>query len=150
MIQARLLKAWWLLVLLVLIPVANGEAAPNLVGIWKGTAPGAGPGYCLNDNITLTITKQCGNLFRGKGTIWTNYTFDFLGSIKDGTFIKIHGCQSSFMIMGEYQAGSPAKINVTYLYTGSSSNEKYDTFPASYSGKVKQGFAGAFDLLLLN
>jgi len=149
-IQAKRLKAWWLLLLLVLIPLAHGEAAaPNLVGVWKGTAPEAGPGYCLNENLTLTITKQCGNLIRGKATIWTSYTFDFLGSIKEGTMINIHGCPgSSFFLMGEYQAGSPAKIIVTYLYAGQT-NTQYDTFPASYSGKVKQGSMAAFDLLLL-
>lgn len=152
MIQAKHLGAWWLLLLLILTPVTVCDAAaPSLVGIWQGSAPEAGPGYCTNKDITLTITKQCGNLFRGKATIGTTYTSNIVGSIKNGTAIFIHGSQDIylFIIIGEYQSGSPAKINVTYFYTGDSNNTEYDTFSATYAGEIKKALMGIFHLLML-
>jgi hypothetical protein len=148
----KYLRGWWLLMFLLLFPSAAFPAVPNLVGIWQGTAPGAGPGFCITDKITITITRQCGNLFQGKADlVWT--TGDFVGSIKNGSIFYLHGSlfggTSFFMIMGDYQAGSPASITVTNLYNGES-DRVYDTFPANYSGKLKFTPVGALDLLLMS
>lgn len=137
---------------LLLFPSAALGAAPNLVGIWQGTAPGAGQGYCTTDKITFTITQQCGNLFRGKADLgWT--TGDFVGSIKNGSIFYLHGSlfggTSLFFIIGDYQGGQPATINVTFLNTGETDME-FDTFPANYTGKLKFTPVGALDLLLMS
>jgi hypothetical protein len=156
MILARHRRACWLLSLLVILsttPICEA-AAPSLVGTWQGSAPRSG---CFNEKITIIITRQCGNLFQGRANrSWSNLSFPtvyFVGSIKNGTTINIHGytsgAASQIMIMGDYQAGSPAKINVSYLSSGDVQTE-YDTFSVPYAGRVRKGNMSTFYLLLSN
>jgi hypothetical protein len=148
-ILAKHQRAWWWLVLLVILFSASVcEAAPNLVGTWQGMAPAMSTA-CFTQKITISITRQCGNLFQGRATV-AGTTINFVGSIKGGSSVNIHGQSGvkNINIMGNYQAGSPAKINVTYINTSGPQTE-YDTFPANYAGHVQNSAVGAFDLLLL-
>jgi len=148
LILARRPKFWWLLLLLLIVsPAAIGQAtALRLVGTWKGSVPAMVAGSCSNETIKVSITKQCRNLFRGRLS-FAGTSFNFVGRIQNATNINIHGqtASSYISIYGYYQAGSPAKIIVNYLYTRDPQS-MYDTFPASYAGP---GGIAAFELLLL-
>jgi hypothetical protein len=147
-------RAWWgLWLLLFLLTAAPAAAAPNLVGAWQGSSPGIFSTYCINEAVTLNIVQQCGNLFRGSATV-AGSTKNVVGSIKDGTSINIHGNTAGgeiFMIFGDYQAGAPPKINVTYLYPDTSLGKAYDDFQLSYGGPPKiKGGSAALKVLLLD
>jgi hypothetical protein len=148
-------RAWWgLWLVMFLLPAAPcAAAAPNLVGNWQGSSPGIFSIYCINEAVTLNIVQQCGNLFRGSATV-AGSTRNIVGSIKDGVTINIHGTTSggdTFIIFGDYQAGAPPKINVSFLYPYTGLQKEYDDFQLSYGGApIITGGSAALQLLLLN
>lgn len=156
MIQKRRQRAWWVLWLLIfLLPATQCEAAgPSLVGAWQGSSPAIFRTWCFNEPVTINIVQQCGNLFRGNAAV-AGRTTNFVGSIKDGTTIYMHGytgMSSMFMVFGDYQPGPPRKINVTFYYDSYNLlEEQYDAFQLSYGGPPKiKGYSGALKLLLLD
>jgi hypothetical protein len=148
-------RAWRMLWLLIfLLPATPCEAAsPSLVGAWQGSSPVIHSTYCSNRAVTINIVQQCGNLFRGNAVV-AGSTTNFVGSLKGGTYIYMHGYTAGgdmFMVFGEYQAGSPPHINVSYYYDSNLGQEEYDAFQLTYTGPVKpKGNSGLLQLLLLD
>jgi len=152
--QKRRRRAWWGtgLLLFLFLAAPSAFAAPGLVGTWQGSGPGIYGTSCFNDQVTIEIVQQCGNLFRGNANIAGNTT-DFVGSIKNETTIYMHGIKagglSMFMLFGDYLPGPPRKINVTYLFSNEQLAEEYDAFQASYVGGAQGKDVGAVLYLLL-
>jgi hypothetical protein len=140
-----------LLLMVLLLPATGEAAAPNLVGTWQGSAPAINVG-CSNEKVTITILQQCGNLCRGTVAV-SGRNMEVVGKITDGAALYLHGmtvAAAEFLLLwGDYQAGSPPKINVTSLYYSDISWD-YDAFQAIYGGgPVKKGDITPIDLLLL-
>jgi hypothetical protein len=146
-------RAWrmmWLLLLL--LPATQCEAVgPGLVGVWQGTCPGIYGTHCVNRAVKINIVQQCGNLVRGY-TISGGTIINLVGSTQNGTSISLHGAKGSgtvFIIFGDYQAGTPPQINVSYLYDSYVGNQEYDSFLLTYAGPVEgKGSPGLLQLLL--
>lgn len=123
-------------------------AAPSVLGTWKGSAPKiTSAAVCSTTAVTLSVTKQCGNLFAGKATITgSTVAIPFVGRLiydsKTAIYsITIEGgyqmTTSPFTfiylyLVGTYVPGSPAKILATsfdyYSSTTTISTLMFDTF----------------------
>jgi hypothetical protein len=138
--------------MLLFLAAPSAFAAPSLLGTWQGSSPGIFGSSCFNDQVTINIVQQCGNLFRGNATIAGNTT-DIVGSIKNGTIIYMHGIKTSglsmFTLFGNYLAGPPRKINVTFLYSNEQLAEEYDGFQALYVGGPQSKDTSAVLYLLM-
>ncbi|MBU4231911.1 MAG: hypothetical protein KKD99_08680 [Proteobacteria bacterium] len=130
-VVALVISLW----LVVCLPTLTFAAAPNLLGLWKGTAPKITPQGCSNESVTINITHQCGNLISGSITFGSNHS-EIAGRISQDVNISIHGFYSgnpivSIQTSGQYVAGTTPQIivDVSYFYDSSNyGNVEYDAF----------------------
>ncbi len=128
---ALIISLW----LVVCLPTLASAAAPNLLGLWKGTAPKITPQGCSNETVTLNISHQCGNLISGSVNFGSNFS-EIVGRITQDVNIAIHGFEVgtptiSITIAGQYVAGATPQIivDVSYFYDSSNyGNVEYDVF----------------------
>jgi hypothetical protein len=128
-----------------LILVSWALAAPNLVGTWGGTAPVITVNGCSNEAVSVTISKQCTNLFSGTVPL-AGYSIPVVGRYyPDSGTVSLSGTLQnlttppyysfSISISGIYVQGTTPSISVTsymaYDYLGNIEdllNKEYDNF----------------------
>jgi hypothetical protein len=143
--KRRLAAVSILSLVLPLILATWAMAAPNLVGKWQGTAPYIVPTGCSSENVTVTISAQCSNLFAGTVPV-DNYLIPVVGRYyPESGAISISGTLEnlttqpfyfySVSLAGIYVASNTPSISVTSYslmdYTGTVEillNREYDTF----------------------
>jgi len=116
-------------------------AIPTLTGTWKGTISSINSdGVCARQGVLLTVTKQCGNLFKGTIKIGTNPAINVLGrhysSTTNVSYVSLSGTYTSsnpysyisFSLSGQYLTSPSPRIKTTYFYfytSGSSGTTSY-------------------------
>jgi hypothetical protein len=128
---ALIISLW----LVVCLPTLASAAPPNLLGLWKGTAPKITPQGCSNESVMINITHQCGNLISGSVNFGSNIS-EIAGRISQDVNISIHGFNSgnpiiSIQASGQYIPGTNPQIlmEVSYFYDSSNyGNVEYDVF----------------------
>lgn len=104
-----------------------GPGCPSVLGTWKGSAPKiTSAAVCSTTAVTLSVTKQCGNLFAGKATITgSTVAIPFVGRLiydaKTATYsVVVNGLYINtstylivqFALTGTYSATTPPKVIV--------------------------------------
>ncbi len=127
---AALFISLWLVLCL---PTLAAASPPDLLGLWKGTAPKITPQGCANEAVTLNITHQCGNLISGSMS-FSGAIEDIVGRISGDVNIAIHGFDAmgtvvSITAAGQYVATPTPQIilDISYFYDSANyNNVEYD------------------------
>lgn len=136
------LPFWAILVFLTFCLPNFASAAPNLVGVWKGTARKVTEAACPAPvSVTLTLS-QClvgtapGNLFKGTVKVGTAAAVKIVGRINPDSTFEAHGysltTSTSAILAGKYlpaKGATRARLQIlgfSYNIGASQLNEMYD------------------------
>ena len=121
-------------------------AAPDLIGVWMGTAPKITTAGCSNVTVNVSITQQCTNqvsgnvLFAGNVIVGGSNPISVTGKLTGVTttnpYLNLYGYISgttyaSVSLSGNYVTGTTPSITVTNISYSSSVDTQstaYDTF----------------------
>jgi hypothetical protein len=118
-------------------------AAPDLIGVWMGTAPKITTAGCSNVTVNVSITQQCTNqvsgnvLFAGNVIIGSSNPIPVTGKLTGTTttnpYLSLNGyisgtTYSNVNLSGNYVTGTTPSITVTSLYY----SNNIDTQSSSY------------------